>query len=84
MIREMLNMYNSAIAEMGYPNAGYKYWIITKDTCEFQYMFEGFLPDQETYTKIHGQELFKDARENRETNLDGLAPVSYYRFKETK
>ena len=50
-IKELLNafnVYNEAIAEFGYPDAGYELWVIEDDDTEIRFMVQGSWPDIET------------------------------------
>ena len=77
--------YNDAIAEIGYPDAGYKLWIIQEDTSDIRFMVEGLWPDQDKYTEIHEHDLYKAAAEqNMEVFTSGLVFVEYHRFEKVK
>ena len=58
----MFASYNTAIDSIGYPDAGYKLWIIQEDTSEIRFMVEGFWPDQEAYEIIHDHPLYQRAK----------------------
>ena len=78
------NQWNKAIVEIGYPDAGYKIWLIQEDTSNINYMVEGHWPDQETYDKIHDHELYQKVYEENQDKFEGLVSVEYRRFKEIK
>lgn len=78
------NEWNKAIDEIGYPDAGYKIWLIQEDTSNINYMVEGHWPDQETYDKIHDHELYQKVYEENQDKLEGFISVEYHRFKEIK
>jgi len=78
------NEWNKAIDEIGYPDAGYKFWVIQEDTSNVNYMVEGHWPDQETYDKIHDHELYKKVYEENQDKFEGLVSIEYHRFKEIK
>jgi len=78
------NNWNNAIDEIGYPDAGYKIWVIQEDTSNVKYMIEGYWPDQEAYNKIHDHELYQKVYEENKRIWDGLINVEYHRFKEIK
>ena len=76
--------FNEAIDEIGYPDAGYKIWIIKEDTADIRFMVEGFWPNQEIYDEIHNHQLYKEAWENDDFNWDGLIRLEYHRFTKIK
>jgi hypothetical protein len=70
---------NRTISAQGYPDAGYKLWIIQGDANkEIRFMMEGYWPDQATYDLIHNNVSYKDAA--RDALLGKLRMVSYHRF----
>jgi hypothetical protein len=73
---------NKAIDSIGYPNAGYKLWIVQSDTSkDYRFMLEGYWPDQATYDLIHNHELYKNAGTGDEGKIwKNLKSVSYNRF----
>lgn len=75
---------NAAIDEIGFPDAGYKLWIIQADTSDIQFMVEGFWPDQEAYDIIHNHQLYRDAMTADSTTWEGLVSVDYHRFIRVK
>lgn len=78
---DAFNIFNVAIDSIGYPDAGYKLWLIQEDSSEIRFMVEGFWPNQEVYDEIHNHQLYKDAQEqNNEFNWDGLENIEYHRF----
>lgn len=59
-----LSAMNAAIAEAGYPHAGYRLWKVTGDqTGDFAYLFEGNWPNQEAYDIIHSHAAYEAAGE---------------------
>jgi hypothetical protein len=84
VLKEAFNSVNDAIAEIGYPDAGYKTWIIQPDSSEIRFMVQGHWPDQETYTKIHDAQLYKDAIAATESVFESLEWVEYHRFEKVK
>ena len=85
IILKALNNFNQAIEEIGYPDAGYKLWIIQDNSSEIRFMIEGFWPDQNAYTLIHEHDLYKRAaEENIKTIESGLKSVEYHRFRRVK
>ena len=74
---------NKSIDSIGYPDAGYKLWIVQGDSSKnFKYMIEGAWPDQETYNLIHNHKLFDVAA--RDKMMSRFKMVSYYRFSLAK
>lgn len=72
---------NSAIDSIGYPDAGYKLWIVQSDTSKVhRFMLEGYWPDQEIYDLIHNHELYKNSDIGYEEVWTGLKSVSYNRY----
>jgi len=78
---EVFTSYNKAIDEIGYPDAGYKIWLIQEDTTDIRFMVEGFWPSQEVYDEIHDHQLYIKAGESDDNNLDGLVWIEYLRFR---
>jgi hypothetical protein len=76
----MFTRYNEAIDSIGYPEAGYKLWIIQEDTSDVTFMIEGFWPNQEAYNIIHNHPLYKKAGESEENEFSGMVRVKYHRF----
>jgi len=77
---DAFNIFNEVIDSIGYPDAGYKLWLIQEDSSEIRFMFEGFWPNQKVYDEIHNHQLYKDAWENDDFNWDGLVRMEYHRF----
>ena len=74
---------NKSIDSIGYPDAGYKLWVVQGDSSKnFKYMIEGAWPDQETYNLIHNHKLFDVAA--RDNMMSRFKMVSYYRFSLAK
>lgn len=72
---------NTAIDSIGYPDAGYKLWLLKSDSVlNFRYMVEGYWPDQNGYNIIHDHELYKNATEAEQQLWEGLHMVQYNRF----
>lgn len=72
---------NEAIASFGYPDAGYKIWLIQSDSGKnIRFMVEGSWPDQEAYNTIHSNEFYKNALKDVEKFSRNLKIVSYNRF----
>ena len=77
---EVFNLYNEAIDSIGYPDAGYKFWLIQEDSSEIRFMLEGLWPNQALYDEIHNHQLYIDALENANVNWDGMTRIEYHRF----
>ena len=74
-----LESLNKAMDSIGYPDAGYKLWLVQGDTItDFKYMIEGYYPSQAIYNTIHNHELYVTAR--RDEMISKLQMVSYNRF----
>ena len=84
LLLEVFTKMNEAIDEIGYPDAGYKLWVVQADTSDVRFMLEGFWPDQATYDIIHRNQLYIDAGNADSTLWDGLESVNYYRFLKVK
>ncbi|HPT02935.1 MAG TPA: hypothetical protein PLJ84_10080 [Bacteroidales bacterium] len=71
---------NKAIDSIGYPDAGYKLWLIQGDSIkDLRFMVEGCWPDQAVYDSIHNNVLYKNAWEN-EKIFKKMKTISYHRF----
>ena len=81
-----LERVNVAIDSIGYPDAGYKLWLVdSKDSLDFKIMIEGYWPDQKTYDIIHNHELYKKERKFIEKNfLEGMKITWHSRFTRVK
>lgn len=78
-----LEQMNKAIDSIGYPDAGYKVWLVQSDTNKaYRFMIEGYWPNQAIYDTIHNSVLYKDANEavSRDEIWKALKDVSYNRF----
>ena len=71
---------NKVIDSIGYPDAGYKLWLVQSDSIkDFRFLIEGYWPNQALYDMIHNNELYKNAMAE-EKLFNGLKNVSYNRF----
>ena len=77
---DAINKFNESIDSIGYPDAGYKIWLIQEDSSEIRFMVEGLWPNQTIYDEIHNHQLYKDAQEKIVSNWDGLVNIEYHRF----
>ncbi len=77
---------NSAIAEVGYPGAGYTLFKVQSDTtAEYQYLWEGNWPSQAAYDVIHQNEAYTAAFEMHQALFDALAQAHvYHRYVEVR
>ena len=78
-----LEQMNKAIDSIGYPDEGYKVWLVQSDTNKtYRFMIEGYWPNQAIYDTIHNSVLYKDANEavSRDEIWKALKDVSYNRF----
>ena len=76
-----LEQFNKAIDSIGYPDAGYKLWIIQNDsTKDFRYLIEGYWPNQAIYDTIHNHVLYKDIHNVQENFWEGMKSKFYNRF----
>ncbi len=77
-----LERMNKAIDSIGYPDAGYKLWVVQSDTSkDYRFMVEGYWPDQAAYDLIHNHELYKNASQGEdETVWKNLKNITYKRF----
>jgi hypothetical protein len=72
---------NKVIDSLGYPDAGYKLWLVQSDSIkDFRFLVEGYWPNQALYDTIHNNELYKNAMMAMENLFNGLINVSYNRF----
>ena len=59
-----LGAMNAAVAEAGYPHAGYRLWKVTGEQAgDFAYLWEGNWPNQEAYDIIHSHSAYEAAGE---------------------
>jgi hypothetical protein len=82
---EVLSMFegmNEAIDSLGYPDAGYKVWIVKGDsTAKFRFMIEGHWPNMAVYDSIHKSKIYKDAGQRLGPKFwKGKKSISYNRF----
>jgi len=76
-----LDKVNQAIDTIGYPDAGYKLWLIQSDTSKnIKFMIQGSWPDQEVYNTIHKNELYLNAMKEWQKSASNLKEISYNRF----
>ena len=75
---------NKVIDTIGYPDAGYKLWIVQSDTNKaYRFMIEGYWPNQALYDTIHNNALYKNnnpTTKAEEALWKALKGVDYNRF----
>ncbi|TRO66749.1 hypothetical protein [Christiangramia sabulilitoris] len=69
---------NAAIAEEGYPGAGYYLYKITDENANYKYFLEGVWPDAATYDKIHDSEKWKNAAAKGGEMIDKIRANELY------
>ena len=81
-----LERVNEAIDSIGYPDAGYKLWLVQNDSvADFRFLINGYWPNQEVYDEIHNHELYKNAiAEGDEELWNNLYMIRYDRFTRVK
>jgi hypothetical protein len=81
-LMSVIERMNKAIDSIGYPDAGYKLWIVQSDTFkDYRFMLEGYWPDQAAYDLIHNNDLYKNANKGEDVTIwENLKSVSYNRF----
>ena len=76
-----LERVNIAIDSIGYPDAGYRLWLLKSDSImNFRFMIEGSWPDENGYNIIHDNDLYKKAMDAEEQLWEGLKVIQYNRF----
>lgn len=60
LIINALQELNEAVAEVGYPEYGYRLWEVSADhEGDYTHLLEGTWPNQEIYDEIHRAEVFQ-------------------------
>ena len=78
-LAEALGKLNAAVAEAGYPEAGYSLWKVTGEQAgEYAYLWEGDWPSQDDYDAIHESESWKAAWEATAEVYEALSPQHVY------
>jgi hypothetical protein len=82
---ELLSMFeraNKAIDSIGYPDAGYKLWLIQSDSVkDFRFMVEGYWPNQAIYDTIHKNKLYLNSMSPEDKKMwSRMKNISYNRF----
>ncbi len=78
----MVKRLNKAIDLIGYPDSGYKLWLIQGDSImDFRFMIEGSWPNQAIYDTIHNNKLYLNAWNSEDAKIwNKLNTISYHRF----
>ena len=79
-ILEAFVQLNDVIDSIGYPDAGYKLWLIQEDSSEVRFMLEGLWPDQAAYDEIHNHQLYIEAWENFDFYWEGMTRCDNHMF----
>ena len=77
-LNDFLEEMNMAIAEEGYPGAGYHLYKITSENDEYKYFMEGVWPDSATYDKIHDSEKWKAAADKGKDLIEKIQAQELY------
>ena len=76
---KVLDEVNDAIAELGYPGAGYLLWKVQNDTLmQNRYMMLGSWPDKVAYDSIHKSEAWQSVWEKHSEFLESMKEQSVY------
>lgn len=74
-----LGAFNGAVAEAGYPHAGYRLWKVTGEQAgDYAYLWEGNWPNQEAYDVIHSHPAFEAAVEQWESFFEPVMEAQVY------
>jgi hypothetical protein len=79
-----LQSLNEAVAEVGYPEFGYRLWEVSiGDDGTFTHLLEGTWPNQETYDEIHRAEVFRQTAARLAPLMESLVVGrEYIRYSE--
>ena len=70
---------NLAVAEAGYPDAGYRLWKVTGEQAgEYTYLWEGSWPNLEAYRSIHDHPAYLAAFGRTQSVFGVLAEAQVY------
>jgi hypothetical protein len=76
---EAFTYVNSAIAEAGYPDAGYRLWKVTGEQAgEYTYLWEGNWPSQSAYDSIHNLSVYTETGTRHQAVFEALMEVEVY------
>jgi hypothetical protein len=83
-VANMVADFNEAIADAGYPSAGYKLWRVAgNQNADLAYLWEGTWPSAAAYDEIHDSEPYKAAMEKHRAVVEAIsANQRYYRYIE--
>ena len=74
-----LGAMNAAVAEAGYPQAGYRLWKVTGEQAgDFAYLWEGNWPNQEAYDIIHSHPAWEAAGERLGSFFESVMEAQVY------
>lgn len=77
---DSIKEFNTVIADMGYPGAGYAFYKTSDSTVKTnRYYFEGVWPSGEGYKKIHEDPLFLEAAKKMDPLYAKIKAVEIYR-----
>ena len=75
----VLSDLNSAIAEAGFPEAGYRLWKVTGEQVgDYAYLWEGNWPSQAAYDSIHNHAAYVAAGERIPAAYSALQEAEVY------
>lgn len=77
-LNDFLKEMNQAIADEGYPNAGYHLYKITSENGDYKYFMEGVWPDSATYDKIHDSAGWKAAADKGKDMIEKIQAQELY------
>ena len=80
-----LEQVNKAIDSIGYPDAGYRLWLVQSDTvADYRFLINGYWPNQEVYDEIHNHELYINPTVLDKELWNNLHMIRYDRFTRVK
>lgn len=75
----LLHDLNAAIAEAGYPDAGYRLWKVTGEQVgDYNYLWEGNWPSQEAYDGIHDHTAYVAAVDRLRSTFEAMEEHHIY------
>lgn len=78
-VASALNVINERIADLGYPQAGYRMWKANGEvTTGYTHLWEGYWPSQAAYDEIHESEEYKQAGESNQALWEKLWDLQVY------
>jgi hypothetical protein len=81
-VLQVIERRNKAVDSLGYPDAGYKLWLVKGDSIKnFRFMTIGSWPNQAIYDSIHKNKIYlRSLKLTPEEEAFGIKTYSYYRF----